>query len=196
MTSASAFAESSDATPKSRFQLSYQTEQVQQKNSVTQESDILSAAEVAASESNASHFVGSLNRFDATWLYPVSKSEGMNVDLGVNLRHFDGLLAVESTQGRVLQSYRSTVPMIYASALFDLPFKGLSARVDGGSQINVEWDQLFTSFDYKAAIRYDWDNGIGLEGGWQHRQWQLDDVGSADSRVESKGLFLDLKYKF
>ena len=144
----------------------------------------------------ASHFVGSLDRYDATWLYPVSISQGMNVDVGVNLRHLDGQVAVESEQGRVIQSYRSTTPMLYASALFELPFEGLSARVDGGSQINVEWDQLFTSFDYKAAIRYDWDNGIGLEGGWQQQQWRLDDLGSADSRIESKGLYLDLNYQF
>ena len=95
-----------------------------------------------------------------------------------------------------MQNYRSAIPMFYASALFDLPFKGLSARIDGGSQINVQWDKLFTSFDYKASLRYDWESGVGLEGGWQQRQWQLDNLGSADNRIESKGLYLDLKYKF
>ena len=88
-----------------------------------------------------------------SWLYPVSQSVGMNVDLGMNLHYFAGQIAVESTQGRVVQNYRSAIPMFYASALFDLPFKGLSARIDGGSQINVQWDKLFTSFDYKASLR-------------------------------------------
>ena len=185
-----------EAPEQSRFRLSYQSEPAPQNRAVSQESSLAAQTELQAVDSGSSHFVGNLKRYDATWLYPVSQSAAMNVDLGVNLRYFDGQVMVESTQGRVLQNYRSTIPMIYASALFDLPFKGLSARVDGGSQINVEWDQLFTSFDYKAALRYDWNNSIGLEGGWQHRQWQLDDLGSRESRIESKGLYLDLKYQF
>ena len=144
----------------------------------------------------SSYFVGNLRRYDATWLYPVSKSVGVNVDLGMNLHYFDGQVAVESSQGWVMHSYRSTIPMFYASALFDLPFKGLSARIDGGSQMNVQWDKLFTSFDYKASLRYDWDNGVGLEGGWQQRQWQLDNLGNGDNQIQSKGLYLDLKYQF
>ncbi|MFO7603437.1 MAG: hypothetical protein R6X06_06445 [Gammaproteobacteria bacterium] len=176
------------------FQLSYQDEAATQVRLVSQDAV---AGEAKVADNGAGYFVGNLKRYDAAWLYPVSSSAGMNLNLGVNLRHFDGQLSVESGEGRVLQSYRSTVPMLYASALFDLPFKGLSARMDGGSKIlNVEWDNLFTNFDYKAALRYDWENGLGLEGGWQQRQWQLDDVGRDDNRLESRGLFLDLKYQF
>lgn len=187
----------SDAVSQSRFQLSVQSEAVAQTtNSSSSSVDVSQHDVLLADATGTSHFVGNLQRYDATWLYPVSQSERMNIDLGINLRYFDGQVAVESSQGRVLHNYRSAIPMFYATALFDLPFKGLSARVGGGSQINVEWDQLFTSFDYKAALRYDWANGIGLEGGWQHRQWQLDNLGHDDNRIESKGLFLDLKFKF
>lgn len=187
-------AEQGEALPQSRFQLSHQTELLAQ-NTATSNAALNSSAELTASESNASYFVGNLQRYDATWLYPVSQSAAMNLDLGLNLRYFDGQVLTGTDKKRVLHNYRSAIPMVYASALFDLPFDGLSARVDGGSQINVEWDQLFTSFDYKASLRYDWRNGLGLEGGWQHRQWQLEDLGS-DNRIESKGLYLDLKYQF
>lgn len=189
------FAARSEQAPQASFQISFQSEQVQTNTTTNTGSSVTSSTEVAATESS-SYFIGNLQRYDATWLYPVSQSAGMNVDLGLNLRYFDGQLSVESEQGRVLRNYRSAIPMLYASALFDLPFKGLTARVDGGSQINVEWDNLFTSFDYKAALRYDWRNGIGLEGGWQQRQWQLDNLGAGDNRIESKGLYLDLKFKF
>lgn len=183
-------------SPQSGFQLSFQSEHIQPTTTASNESGITPASELTATEPTSLYFIGNLKRYDATWLYPVSQSAGMNVNLGVNLRYFDGQISTGSTDGRVLQNFRSTIPMFYARALFDLPFKGLTARVDGGSQIDVEWDNLFTSFDYKAALRYDWRNGIGLEGGWQHRQWQLDDLNSTDSRIESKGLFLDLKYQF
>ena len=190
------FAMRSDASPQPRLLLSYQSESVPQNRTTNKASKMTSSSELTAVDSSSSYFIGNLKRYDATWLYPVTQSSAMNVDLGLNLRYLDGQVIMASAEGRVLQNYRSTIPMIYASALFDLPFKGLTARVDGGSQINVEWDNLFTSFDYKAALRYDWQNGIGLEGGWQHRQWQIEDLNSTDGRIESKGLFLDLKYKF
>lgn len=195
--SLSAFAEGNyvgrlDAESQPRFQLRLEKSQMLQ----TKSADAADATLAGAGAEHSPYFVGSLKRYDATWLYPVSKSVGINVDLGMNLHYFDGQVAVETNQGWVMHSYRSTIPMFYASALFDLPFKGLSARFDGGSQINVKWEKLFTSFDYKAALRYDWDNGVGLEGGWQQRQWQLDNIGSADNQLESKGLYLDLKYKF
>ena len=191
------YAERTDAVSQSRFQLSFQSEPVVQNATSSNSSNTISQSETQLTESvGASHFIGNLKRYDATWLYPVTQSERMNIDLGVNLRYFDGQVSVDSNEGRVLHNYRAAIPMFYASALFDLPFKGLSARVGGGSQINVNWDQLFTSFDYKAALRYDWANGLGLEGGWQHRQWQLDNLGSDNNRIESKGLFLDLKFKF
>jgi len=201
VTSVSAFADApfavrSEATSQPRLLLSYQSESVPQNRSTNKVSNLGSSSELAAVDSSSSYFIGNIKRYDATWLYPVTQSSAMNVDLGLNLRYLDGQVLMASADGRVLKNYRSTIPMIYASALFDLPFKGLTARVDGGSQINVEWDNFFTSFDYKAALRYDWQNGIGLEGGWQHRQWQIEDLNNADGRIESRGLFLDLKYQF
>jgi len=199
MTSLSAFAEgtyvghlNNESQP--RFQLRFESSQLLQTRNGLIGHDTSSIS--AESSRGTSYFVGKLKRYDATWLYPVSQSIGVNVDLGMNLHYFDGQVVVESSQGWVMHSYRSTIPMFYASALFDLPFKGLSARLDGGSQMNVQWDKLFTSFDYKAALRYDWDNGVGLEGGWQQRQWQLDNLGSGDNQIQSKGLYLDLKYQF
>ena len=74
-----------DALAQPRFQLSFQSELVQQNRNTTARNDANIALQGETS-GTSSYFVGSLKRYDATWLYPVSQSVGMNVDLGMNLQ--------------------------------------------------------------------------------------------------------------
>ncbi len=130
-----------------------------------------------------------LHRYDAALTYPLS-GKGMNFNLGLNLRVIDGWrndLARSQTR-----SFRETVPMFYAAALFDLPFKGLQAGFEGRHSDSL----VNPSFDYKAKLSYEWDGGLGLEGGWQHQRYADEELNRWQGLPVSKGLFLDLRLKF
>ncbi len=132
-----------------------------------------------------------LRRHDAALSFPVM-SKGLNLDLGLNIRFINGR-AVSYTAGRQQQrNFSKAIPMFYAAALFELPFKGLSAEFVGRHSDSL----INPSFDYRAKLSYEWADGLGLEGGWQHQQYASDELNQLQNRPVSKGLFLDLHLKF
>lgn len=135
-----------------------------------------------------SPFNGELNQYDATISYPFSTHSIVSFDLGINLRFIDADL---KNQALDRTHINTTLPMLYAEAFFNLPFKGMSASI-GGS--HLQYDD-YVAFDYKAKLSYTWDNGLGLEGGWQHQRLNIDNA-NVQADFESKGPFLDLKYHF
>lgn len=133
----------------------------------------------------------SLSQYEASVLFPVYQ-RGVNLDLGVNIKYLDGQVAWGGDDRRIT-NFSAAIPMFQASALFDLPFQGLSASISGS---HINYERTFAT-DYKAKLSYEWENGIGLEGGWQHQQFSLgggeDDVTTS---FEQKGPFLDFRYRF
>lgn len=138
----------------------------------------------------SSAFSGDINQYDATISYPVSRYSVVNFDLGINLRYVDAELKGQSLD-QANTHINTTLPMLYANAFFNLPFKGMSASI-GGS--HLQYDE-YLAFDYKAKLSYTWDNGFGLEGGWQHQRFNIDST-DVQADFESKGPYLDLKYHF
>ena len=133
---------------------------------------------------------GRIEQYDATITYPFKPRELFNLDLGINIRFIDGDLANGDVE-QVTQSLNTALPMFYASALFDLPYEGLSASL-GAS--HFEYEQYY-ALDYKAMLSYQWQSGLGMEGGWQHQELSID--GSEfQTDIQNNGLFLDLKYRF
>ncbi|MEJ2361801.1 MAG: hypothetical protein P8Z75_10290 [Gammaproteobacteria bacterium] len=137
-----------------------------------------------------SPFNGELSQYDATISYPFAMHNIVSFDLGINLRFVDAELRNQNLD-QASTHINTTLPMLYAEAFFNLPFKGMSASI-GGS--HLQYDDYF-AFDYKAKLSYTWDNGFGLEGGWQHQRFNIDSP-SVQADFESKGPFLDLKYHF
>ncbi|MBI1423611.1 MAG: hypothetical protein GC149_09115 [Gammaproteobacteria bacterium] len=152
-------------------------------------SDLLSAPDVLMLDKN-SPFSGDINQFDATITYPFAMHNVVSFDLGINLRYVDAELKGQSLD-QTGAHINTTLPMLYASAFFNLPFKGMSASI-GGS--HLQYDEYF-AFDYKAKLSYTWDNGFGLEGGWQHQRFNVDSP-DVQADFETKGPFLDFKYRF
>jgi len=134
---------------------------------------------------------GSLDQYDATMYYQVLDN-WVNLDLGVNIKHIDGSFALTDSSSHASRSFATTVPMFYGAAVFDLPFTGLSAGVEG-SHVQYNNNQIS---DYRAKLSYEWNGGLGLEGGWRHQQFKLDDVDHVYSDIKVKGPFLDLYYHF
>lgn len=137
-----------------------------------------------------------VQEYGATLSFPI-KHKKVSLDLGLDFRFYDkhdlSLSGLPAEQGFGVDLKELPIPMIYATALFELPFEGLSASVSG-SHRNLG-DQRNADYDFKAKLSFEWKNGIGLEGGWQHQQMNLEQSNDNDVfRMES--LFMDMKYKF
>jgi hypothetical protein len=131
-----------------------------------------------------------IDQFDARILYPLT-GKGMEVGVGLNIRYIQGVSNLSA--GGVQQKTRveDAITALHAKALFDLPFQGFSAGLEG-SHTGIS-DQLI---DYRAQLRYEWTNGLGLQGGWQHQQMSLDLSEDANTTFSSEGPYLDLNWRF
>jgi outer membrane protein len=134
-----------------------------------------------------------LDQYDATLFYPLG-GKGASFDLGLNMKYIQGQTSFLQDGQRQLRNFSAAIPMVYATALFDLPFEGFSAGFEGKHHIGVDGDAL-TGFDYKAKFKYEWDEGFGLQGGWQHQQYSVDDE-EQTTNFENKGPFLDFYLRF
>lgn len=128
-------------------------------------------------------------QYDATWTYPW-ETENMNIDLGVTLRHISGFNNATEKMGNGY--FQEVLPLLHASALYSLPLKGLSAGVEG-SHIDSNTHQVF---DYKAKVSYEWREGFGLQGGWQHQQFNLENATDTGADYEKNGPFIDFYLNF
>jgi hypothetical protein len=131
-----------------------------------------------------------IDQIDARILYPLT-SKGMKVGVGLNIRYIQGVSSgtLEGTQQKIRVD--DAIPALHARALFDLPFQGFSAGLEG-SHTAIS-DQLF---DYRAQLRYEWTNGLGLQGGWQHQQMSLDLSEDSNTTFSSEGPYFDLNWRF
>ena len=129
-------------------------------------------------------------QYDATWTYPW-EVKNMNFDLGLTLRHLSGFKNVEDeTIGNGY--FQTTLPLVHASALFSLPLKGLSAGIEG-SHLDLSNHQVF---DYRAKVSYEWRKGFGMQGGWQHQQFNLNNATNTGTDFKKNGPYIDLYMKF
>lgn len=128
-------------------------------------------------------------QYDATWTYPW-ETKNINIDLGVTLRHLSGFKNSSENIGD--RYFQQVLPLVHASALFSLPLKGLSAGIEG-SHLDSDNNQIF---DYRAKVSYEWRKGFGLQGGWQHQQFNLDNATDTGANFEKNGLYLDFYLNF
>lgn len=130
------------------------------------------------------------SQFDATWTYRTypGETKNINIDLGVTLRHLSGFNYSNENIGN--QYFQEVLPLVHASALFSLPLKGLTAGIEG-SHLDSEKNQIS---DYRAKVSYEWRKGFGLQGGWQHQQFNLGN--SVDAGYEKNGPYIDFYLNF
>lgn len=138
-----------------------------------------------AVSSNALEF----SQLDATWTYPW-ETHNMNIDLGVTLRHLSGFH--NSTENLGNSYFQEVLPLVHASALYSLPLNGLYAGIEG-SHLGSSTRQVI---DYKAKVSYEWREGFGLQGGWQHQQFNLDNATDTGTDYEKNGPFIDFYLNF
>jgi len=133
-----------------------------------------------------------LRQYDATISYPFQRGK-FNFDLGLNIKFINGIAESEDKLGVTSsQSYNATLPMMYGTALYDLPFKGFAAGIEGKHMVI----DSSTAYDYKAMLSYQSRNGFGLNGGWQYKQLHLDAFQNITTSSETDGPFVDVYFKF
>ena len=133
-----------------------------------------------------------LRQYDATFFYPFQKGK-FNFDLGLNIKFISGISETSDALGTVsTQAYNATLPMMYATALYELPWKGVSAGIEGKHMI-VDSSR---AYDYKAMLTYKSRSGFGLNGGWQYQQLHLDAFQNITTSSETDGPFVDVFYNF
>ncbi|KPK40661.1 MAG: hypothetical protein AMJ69_01545 [Gammaproteobacteria bacterium SG8_47] len=133
----------------------------------------------------------SVDQIDATLYYPVMASF-VNVDLGVNLKRIDTSVRMDQRSGGQTRNYTATFPMLYANALFRLPFQGLSAGVEG-SVLDYDSNRLM---DYRAKLTYETRSSFGMQGGWRTQQYSLGEADGLSPSLELQGPYLDLYLRF
>ncbi len=103
----------------------------------------------------------------------------INFDLGLNLRTLDADFSIDTE----IISVSETIPMLYLSAQFDLPFSGLSI----GADINTLSISDVTYQDIRLRAIYE-IGLVGFEAGYKSTTIELDDVSNLNADLEFKGI--------
>ncbi|UCE89346.1 MAG: TIGR04219 family outer membrane beta-barrel protein [Pseudomonadota bacterium] len=118
----------------------------------------------------------------------------VDLDLGLNIRYYDGQARIESLDNPGVigeESIGLPVPMLYGNLAVSLPLGfwiGADANVISydGSRIG----------DYTAKFGYSSDYLIGVEAGYRYQQVKLDEVDDVFADLKFKGPFVNLYLDF
>lgn len=115
----------------------------------------------------------------------------VSLDFGLNVKFFDGTLAIEGdTAGAGEIELEVPIPMLYGKAQFDLPFTGLSVGGEG-SYIGYDGD-AFT--DLRAFVAYELTFGLGVEVGFRSIDLDVDDLDDAAVDTTFNGAYASLTF--
>jgi len=154
--------------------------------SITFDGETYTGGETVRSELDLSH--------DDIVLYYEVLDNWVNLDIGLDIKRFDGEVSLVGSTNTTNSSIDvdETIPLLYLSARFDLPFSGLYLGVDisnlssGDSSVD----------DTTIRLGYESKSGFGLEGGIRQFTLELDDVDDLDSDLEYDGAFINGFYHF
>ncbi|MFV2031880.1 MAG: TIGR04219 family outer membrane beta-barrel protein [Gammaproteobacteria bacterium] len=113
----------------------------------------------------------------------------INLDIGIDLKRFDGEIALSDDSGATPTSVLidETIPLFYLSARFDLPFSGFYI----GADINSISIGDSSAEDSTIKLGYISESGIGIEGGYKKFSLKLDDANNIDTNLEYDGVYLN-----
>jgi len=151
-------------------------------------SDIsLNGGTLSAADNGSSAF--DLDHEDIVLYYQLLNN-WVNLDMGVDLKRFDGLVSQTGLGGSSV-SVDETIPLLYLSARIDLPLNGLYV----GANINANVIDLgiseSTAQDSTFLLGYESGTGLGIEGGIKYFSLELNDTNNLNTDFEYDGLFLN-----
>ncbi len=122
-------------------------------------------------------------------LYYQLLNNWVDLDMGVDLKRFDGQIAQAGADNSV--SVDETIPLLYLSARVDLPVNGLYM----GASINANVVDLGLSEssaqDSTFLLGYESGTGLGIEGGIKYFSLELNDNNEVESAFEYDAFFLN-----
>ena len=128
-------------------------------------------------------------------LYYQLVDTSVDVDLGVDLKRFDGQIA---TTGETTENVEvdETIPLLYLSARYQMPNSGFYIGADINSSILDLGLSESSAEDSMIKLGYESDNGLGVEGGYKYYSLDLDNGDSGDAEFKYDGIFLKGYYDF
>lgn len=136
-----------------------------------------------------------LSHDDIVLYYQVVKSR-LNLDLGVDLKRFDGEVSLTGAANRSSVEVDEMIPLLYLSARYQVPNSGFYL----GANINANIIDLGLSDssaeDSTIMLGYDAGNGLGVEGGYKRFSLELNDVNNLDTDLRYDGLYLNGYFNF
>lgn len=112
----------------------------------------------------------------------------INLDLGVDLKRFDGEVGINGNSVAV----DKTVQSFYMSARFELPLTGFYA----GADLNSLGIGDNKSNDSTLLVGYESSIGLGVEGGLKRFTLDLDNANNIDTNIEYQGLYVNGFFHF
>jgi len=118
---------------------------------------------------------------------------GIDLDLGLNFKLFDGNVNLAAGGASTTDKYDGVVPMVYAALNIPFPLTGLSLAGDI-STISAG-DASFT--DYFVRLRYQTDFALGVELGYRSITLDYEDTAVNElAKIDAKGPYLNLHLAF
>lgn len=117
----------------------------------------------------------------------------VSVDAGINVRVFDGSIALKAT-GTPNASIEidEAVPMLYGALRADLPLTGLYVSAEGNF-LKIDNNDMQ---DLTAKVGYTIAGGFGVEGGYRVLRLNLEDVNNLNSEVDIDGAYAAATFHF
>jgi len=143
-----------------------------------------------------------LSEFDVSQedivLYYEVMDNWINLDLGLDIKRLDGRVALSSnsTSTTTTLNVEETLPLLYLSARFDLPFSGFYVGADLINDPVVINLSDSSAQDRTLKLGYESGNGLGIEGGLKNLNLDLDNADSLNTNLQFEGLFLNGYFHF
>ena len=135
-----------------------------------------------------------LNHEDIVLYYQLLNN-WVDLDMGVDLKRFDGQVSQAGTTGSSID-VDETIPLLYLSARVALPVNGLYV----GANINANVVDLglsqSTAQDSTIMLGYESGTGLGIEGGIKSFSVELNDSDNLNTNFEYDGLFFNGYFNF
>jgi len=115
----------------------------------------------------------------------------VNLDMGIDVKRFDGEVELSGDTSSRL-AIDETIPLLYLSARFDLPYDGFYIGANFNS-LSLG-DNIVE--DSTIKLGYETNFGIGFEGGIKSFSLELDNADNLDTDLKYDGIFLNGFYHF
>ncbi len=116
----------------------------------------------------------------------------VSLDIGLDIKVFDGKVTLDDAVNSESVLIDETIPLLYLSARFDLPFSGfyIGADIIGASASDNSLE------DTSIMLGYESDSGLGFEGGIKKFSLEINDVTDINADLEYDGVYLNGYFRF